>query len=321
MRASFVHWRCTMKLTTNKILLIFGVLALMLLACIPLTLFAAPFIVSGRAEEANSLPTIQAQFTSTPVPTLPAPLPTVLPPTVVVVTPTNVPIPTATQVTYCDWAAFVKDVTIPDGSKIAAGEPFVKTWRLKNRGTCSWSPDYRLVFNSGDQMGETSAVRLPAYVAPGQSVDVSVTLTAPADSGHYTGYWMLRNPSGEMFGTGDKPTTPVYVDIYSKAVLPHGTVTGSICYPSEFNPALIVYFERADHADVIQFQVPENTPTFSFLLPNGTYYVRAKAPDYNLEGAFVNPDLTMKSFVIKGGQTTTGISICDWGTAPHSWGQ
>ena len=60
--------------------------------------------------------------------------------------------------------AFVKDVTIPDGTQLSAGEVFTKTWRLQNRGTCTWTPDYMLVYTSGDQMGSTTAVRLPGNV-------------------------------------------------------------------------------------------------------------------------------------------------------------
>ena len=95
--------------------------------------------------------------------------------------PTNTPVPTA--VSYCDWAAFVKDVSVPDGTRLSPGETFTKIWRLQNRGTCTWTPDYMLVYTSGDPMGATTAIRLPGYVAPGQTVDMSITLTAPASAG------------------------------------------------------------------------------------------------------------------------------------------
>ena len=45
----------------------------------------------------------------------------------------------------CDAAAFVKDVTISDGTIIGPGNSFKKTWRLQNVGTCSWTPSYALV--------------------------------------------------------------------------------------------------------------------------------------------------------------------------------
>jgi hypothetical protein len=308
-----------MKLTTNTILIILGLLALMIMACIPMTLLALPVITSNQIFAVEPTATIPVMVPPTVIPATNTAVPTsTLTPTAI--PPTTTPVPTATQITYCDWVMFVKDVTIPDATVFAPGETFVKTWRLKNRGTCTWSPDYMLVFNNGAQMGSTTAVRLPSYVAPGQTVDVSVTLTAPAAAGHYTGYWILRNPSGALFGFGDKADKAFYVDIYSQDVLPHGTVTGNICYPSEFNPEMTVYFERVG-GETIQFYVPENHMTFSFLLPNGTYYAYAWAPNYNLEGAYVNTDRTMKTFVINGGQTTSGIGICDWDPHPHSRGQ
>jgi Ig-like domain from next to BRCA1 gene len=254
-----------------------------------------------------------------PTPTAIPATATPLPPTSTPV-PTNTPLPTATTVSYCDWVTFVKDVTISDGTKFNAGDSFTKTWRLKNRGTCTWTPDYMLVFAGGDAMGSTTAVRLPGNVAPGQTVDVSVTLTAPAKRGHYVGYWMLRNPSGVLFGYGDKANQSFYVDIRVDD-LPHGTVTGSFYYPSEFNPPLTLYFENAVTGETIQFSIPESYPTYSVLLPNGTYYAYAWAPNYNLQGAYVNENLTMKPFIVRGGQTTYSIDLTDWSPYPHSRGQ
>src|SRR6185503_15068439 len=143
-----------------------------------------------------------------------APTQTSVPATATPLPPTSTPVSTATAVSYCDWVIFVRDVTIPDGTGFAPGETFTKTWRLKNRGTCTWTADYMLVFTSGDSMSNTTAVRLPGNVAPGQSVDVSVTLTAPNRRGDYVGYWMLRNPSGILFGYGEKANQAFYVDIH-----------------------------------------------------------------------------------------------------------
>src|SRR5512140_530055 len=88
----------------------------------------------------------------------------------------------------CDRAQFIADVTVPDGTRYAAGSTFTKTWRLKNVGTCTWTTSYTLVFSSGEKMGGPSSVNFPVSVSPGRSVDLSVTLTAPASAGHYIGY-------------------------------------------------------------------------------------------------------------------------------------
>ncbi|HEX2995640.1 MAG TPA: NBR1-Ig-like domain-containing protein [Anaerolineales bacterium] len=313
-----------MKINTNSILILFGIIAFGIVACFPVTLMAVPLLKPGQPGPSDASATVQAIVTQTmgavtqsPPTAIPA-TSTPIPATNTPVPPTNTPLPTA--VSYCDWVKFVKDVTIPDGTKLSTGEIFTKTWRLQNRGTCAWTPDYMLVFTGGDPMGATTAVRLPGYVAPGQTVDVSVTLTAPASAGSYTGYWMLRNPSGTLFGAGNKANEPFYVVIKTKTELPHGTVTGSLCYPSEFNPPLTLYFEKAGTTETIQFSIPENQNFYSALLPNGKYYVYAWAPDYNLEGAYVNEHQTMKSFVVKGGETIAGIDLCNWSPYPHARG-
>jgi hypothetical protein len=71
--------------------------------------------------------------TSTPPPTLTPIIPSLTP-----VVPTSTPPPTLTPVP-CDRAAFVADVTVPDGTNFAPGTTFVKTWRLKNNGSCTWT--------------------------------------------------------------------------------------------------------------------------------------------------------------------------------------
>lgn len=316
-----------MKLSTNSILIIFGILALSIMAIFPITLVAAQ-VLNPQPDE-NPQATVQAIVTQTMLAlTLNAPTQTPLPPTPITVQVTNTPVPASTALPtaapYCDWVAFVKDVSIPDGTILAPGETFTKVWRLKNRGTCTWTSDYMLVFSSGSQMGSTTAVRLPGTVAPGQTVDVSILLTAPFTPGSYSGYWILRNPSGALFGTGEKANIPFYVDIQVKkpvSELPHGTVTGSLCYPSEFNPPMTLYFEKAGTVERIQFAIVENQNTYSVLLPNGTYYAYAWAPGYNLEGAYVDSNLLMKTFIVNGGQTTTNINLCDWSPYPHGRGQ
>jgi uncharacterized repeat protein (TIGR01451 family) len=113
----------------------------------------------------------------------------------------------------CDAAQFVADVTIPDGTVFAAGAALVKTWRLKNIGTCTWSTSYAIVFYSGTKMGAPSVVNLPYSVAPGATVDVTVNMTAPSIPGHYRGYWMLRNASSVLFGVGPYGTWTFFIDI------------------------------------------------------------------------------------------------------------
>jgi hypothetical protein len=136
------------------------------------------------------------------------------------ITATSTPVPTYTPIPFtptaslpCDWISFVTDVTVPDGTAFNPSASFVKTWRLKNIGSCTWTPAYSLVFVSGDRMGGASAVALPGNVAPGATVDVSVNLTAPTAVNSYTGYWKLRNASGVLFGLGANASGAFLVNI------------------------------------------------------------------------------------------------------------
>jgi hypothetical protein len=125
----------------------------------------------------------------------------------------------------CDWAQFVTDVTVPDGSIYPPGATFTKTWRLKNIGTCTWTPSYSMVYVSGTQMGSTTSVSMPNNVAPGQSVDISVPMTAPNTAGNYIGYWKFKNPTGALFGIGYYANNPWWVQISVK-----GDVQTGIAY-------------------------------------------------------------------------------------------
>jgi len=97
-----------------------------------------------------------------------------------------------------DGATFIADITLPDGILVSPNQSLLKTWRLRNSGTSTWA-GYQLVFVSGEQMGAPSTVAVP-HTAPGQTVDVSVNLTAPNNNGEHTGYWRLRNSQGTFFG-------------------------------------------------------------------------------------------------------------------------
>jgi Ig-like domain from next to BRCA1 gene len=94
---------------------------------------------------------------------------------------------------------FITDVTIPDGTIMTPGQAFTKTWRIKNVGTCTWTPSYAVVFSSGNSMNGPATQALTGNVNPGDQIDIPVNLTAPASPGNYTGYWKLRDSSGVLF--------------------------------------------------------------------------------------------------------------------------
>ncbi len=128
--------------------------------------------------------------------------------------PTPTPTPTISSCT--DVATFVKDVTIPDGTYIDAGKSFSKVWRLRNSGTCTWTSEYALTFQSGFRMDAVSVIPMHGSIEPGQTVDLTINLQAPQTQGSFWGFWMLRNASGQLFGTGDDRNSPIWVKIITE---------------------------------------------------------------------------------------------------------
>ena len=129
-------------------------------------------------------------------------------------TPLSVKTPLATAQAACDNMAYVADVTIPDGSVVAAGDTMKKTWTVKNTGPCSWNQDYKLIFGWGGQgtdWNTLQAVALSKDVAPGDTISITVELSAPSASGEYVAAFKLQNDKGINFPPGQQLTIDIVV--------------------------------------------------------------------------------------------------------------
>jgi len=104
-------------------------------------------------------------------------------------------------------------VTIPDDTFFVQGASFTKTWRFRNDGTCTWTPDYKLVFYSGDIMSGPLSQPFPVTVPPGEQVELSVDLVSPTRGGTHIGHWWFEDPSGQRFGTGSARADTFWVKI------------------------------------------------------------------------------------------------------------
>ncbi len=74
-------------------------------------------------------------------------------------------------------------------------------------------------------MGGASPTPLTTNVAPGETIDISITFTAPTTEGKYRSNWKLRAPDGTEFGLGSR-NSAFYVDIEVKS--------GTSAYPFDF---------------------------------------------------------------------------------------
>lgn len=180
------------------------------LLCLGLSLVPVRIQINGwqlevmRVVEVTTMPkeviatvTPVPRRTVTPTPThspTPTPLPTAtstqIPPT-----PTNSPTPTP----CLPDAAFVADVTIPDGTTLMPGETFEKVWRIGSSGCAPWPAGTRWVFVSGDRMGAPGAVAV-VDTPVGGAADIAVLMVAPDAPGTYKGYWQMQAPDGARFG-------------------------------------------------------------------------------------------------------------------------
>lgn len=201
---------------------------------------AAQTLIAQLTQAAAGTPVGVASPTGGVVPS--ATLPMAIVPTATPLAPTNTPLPTNTPVPPtatpvpipCDRAQFVSDVTIPDNTSIGTGTTFVKTWRLRNNGSCTWTSGYALVFYNGDAMsGPPFAPITTGTVPPGSTIDISVTLIAPITPGTYKGNWRLRNTGGTVFGIGNNADQSFWVQI--KSVAPTPTPLPTSAYTLSFD--------------------------------------------------------------------------------------
>lgn len=188
-------------------------------------LLAGCISVSAPTEATTAPP----QFvTSTLRPTKALVLPsTVTPQTPVATVATGTPATQApTALADCKvQAVLMEDVTIPDDTRLAAGETFTKTWRFKNSGTCHWT-DYTINFLAGDRMGAPDSAPIPDTLA-GSTVDISLDLTAPTTDGSYSGYFTLKDSEGKSVNIGTEKTFWLKIIVGKGTIAPPSTPGGS----------------------------------------------------------------------------------------------
>ncbi|KAI7861996.1 hypothetical protein BDF14DRAFT_1861372 [Spinellus fusiger] len=102
-------------------------------------------------------------------------------------------------------AAFIADITIPDGTQMVPNHRFLKIWRLKNNGVTVWPTGCKLV-HTGDNIfsaysQETSLqYHLVPVTLPQNELFVMAELRAPGVPGRYIGYFRLSDAEGTLFG-------------------------------------------------------------------------------------------------------------------------
>src|SRR6266498_9794 len=201
----------TMKL---KLVVIAIFITMLLVACGPSATpegGATPDVAAIRTSAAS---TVIAQFTLTAAvftPTSSAPTETSAPEaTAAAPTETSAQITgtTGTPLALCDkysWDVSTVDVNYPDDTAVSPGQDFIKTWKIKNTGTCTWGAGYTIVYAGYTNKMSGQPVAF-SEVLPNQEVEISVQFKAPNEAGSYVSAWTLANAKGvPFFGNDNKP--------------------------------------------------------------------------------------------------------------------
>ena len=110
-----------------------------------------------------------------------------------------------------------------------------------------------------------------------------------------------------------------------------GTVKGTVCYPSEYIPAMNVYLKNKETGKIYDLDIKENQKSFKFKkIPEGNYIAFAYTIQEDLtdlksavvSGGYTHAvpcgltveckDHSLLIFKVKNGNTTKNIQICDW---------
>ncbi|WP_062440171.1 NBR1-Ig-like domain-containing protein [Herbidospora daliensis] len=107
-----------------------------------------------------------------------------------------------------DESVFEADVTIPDGTLVGKGEAFEKVWRIRNAGKVAWAGRFLMRVND-TLCAAPRRVEIP-HTPPGSSVDVRVTVEAPATSGACKIFWKMVDAEGRLLFPDKRP---IFLDV------------------------------------------------------------------------------------------------------------
>lgn len=118
------------------------------------------------------------------------------------------PVTPATPEPCIEGMTFVGDLNLDDQNMtappiMAPGQDFTKGWRVRNSGTCPWEADFAIVYVNGNRVEAAmngQPTPIGRTVAPGEMIDLYVTLRAPQVYGTFQGFWQMRNSTQQYFG-------------------------------------------------------------------------------------------------------------------------
>ncbi|RKR92181.1 Ig-like domain-containing protein [Micromonospora pisi] len=109
---------------------------------------------------------------------------------------------------HLDDAAFEGDITIPDGTVVTPSQVFTKVWQLRNTGQVRWEGRYLTRMNT-TECSAPGMVPIPT-TDPGESVRITVRVTASPTPAHCKIYWKATDASRRLLFP-DK--NPIFLDV------------------------------------------------------------------------------------------------------------
>lgn len=97
-----------------------------------------------------------------------------------------------------DQSKFIRDVTVNDGTCFKPREKFIKIWEIQNAGNVPWVG--RALMREGPSIGfgiiSSEPITFIQPVAPGEKVQVKISLVAPDAPGCYRAEWKMVDSEG-----------------------------------------------------------------------------------------------------------------------------
>ena len=218
-------------------------------------------------------------------------------------------------------AQFVEDVSIPDNTVVERGETFVKIWRVRNSGSCTWTPAYTVQYAQGNPL-EWQAKTIAKIVAPGEEAEVAITVLSPGNAGFYQAWWQIADAAGEPFG--DQLGMLFEAPEPATEIPGYGVIEGRINYPANGNPAVDIYFTAADSGERFTMRTEKGWTQYANSLPTGSYYVFARVvgDDSDSGGGYTEAvicglhadcnDHSLIEVFVEEGRAAREINLFDW---------
>ena len=185
-------------------------------------------------------------------------------------------------------AEFVGEGSRVKERTVEPDEPFFEIWRVRNSGTCVWDESYSVKEVSNNTFELLQQKKGLAPTAPGDEVEITLSLVAPIEIGSYLAAWQLQTPKEELFGpvlsmqlvvsedavpeervltdtdaitaTAQPNNTPTIVPTATPTEVPTATPTETPTEVPTATPTEVPTATPSPSATTTPIEVPTNTP-------------------------------------------------------------